>query len=76
MPSRGTLVAIQYFERATRRWRPVLVTRANRFGVFRAFYRFRYITGSARIRLRARLLPPARFPYSGAVSKPVRIRVG
>ena len=73
--SRSTMVAVQYFERATRRWRPVLVTRANRFGVFRASYRFRYITGSARITLRAKLLPPARFPYAGAVSKPLRIRV-
>lgn len=74
--SPGTLVAVQYFEKATRRWRPVLVSRANRFGIFRASYRFRYITGSARIRLRARLLPPARFPYSGAVSRPLVIRVG
>lgn len=76
MPSRSTLVAVQYFEKATRRWRPVLVTRANRFGDFRASYRFRYLTGPARIRLRARLLPPARFPYSGAVSRPVVVRVG
>lgn len=74
-PARGSLVAIQYFEKKTRRWRPVLVTRSNRRGIFRAKYRFRYITGKARIRMRARLLPNPRFPYEPAASKAVTIRV-
>jgi hypothetical protein len=74
-PVRGNLVQIQYFEEAARRWRPVALTRTDRHGVYRSSYRFRYITGVARIRLRALLVPSSRFPYSGAASKPVNIRV-
>ncbi|MDQ2623514.1 MAG: hypothetical protein M3Y45_10810 [Actinomycetota bacterium] len=74
-PLRGSLVAIQYLERKTGRWRPVLVTRTNRVGKYRAGYRFRYITGTARIRLRAVLLPAPGFPYVSAASKKVLIRV-
>lgn len=74
-PVRGSLVAIQYLERRTGKWRPVLVTRTDRVGRFRAGYRFRYITGTARIRLRAVLLPSPGFPYAPAASKKVVIRV-
>lgn len=74
-PGRGNLVAIQYFEAASGRWRPVLVTRTGRRGQFHARYRFRYITGSARIRLRAVLLPSQFFPYESAASKTVLVEV-
>ena len=74
-PVRGSLVAIQYLERTTGRWRPVLVTRTDRAGRYRAGYRFRYITGTARIRLRAVLLPAPGFPYVPAASKKVVVRV-
>jgi hypothetical protein len=70
-PSRGSLVAIRYFESSSGTWRPVLVTRTDGFGRYRASYRFRYITGVARIRLRATLLPSQAFPYLPANS-PVR----
>lgn len=74
-PASGNLVQVQYFEEAARRWRPVALTRTDRSGRFRSSYRFRYITGIARIRLRALLVPNSRFPYSRAASRPVRIRV-
>lgn len=74
-PVRGNLVQIQYFEESARRWRPVVLARTNRRGFYRTGYRFRYITGVARIRLRALLVPSSRFPYSGAASKTVKIRV-
>ena len=74
-PTRGSVVAIRYFERSSRSWRPVLVTRTDRFGRYRAAYRFRYITGRARIRLRATLLPSQNFPYLPANSRPVSVRV-
>ena len=74
-PSRGSVVAIRYFERSTRSWRPVLVTRTDRFGRYRASYRFRYISGLAKIRLRASLLPSQDFPYLPANSRPVSVRV-
>ena len=74
-PVRGNLIQIQYFEESARRWRPVALARTDRNGRYRSSYRFRYITGLARIRLRALLVPSSRFPYSGAASKPVVIRV-
>lgn len=74
-PARGSLVAVQYLERASGRWRPVLVTRTDRRGRYRAGYRFRYITEAARISLRAVLLPSAGFPYTRAVSKSRLVRV-
>ena len=74
-PARGNLVNIQYFERGSRRWRPVMVVRTNRFGRYRASYRFRYVTGIARIKLRAVLLPSQYFPFEPAASKPVRVKV-
>ncbi len=75
IPRRGKLVAIQYLEAATRRWRPVLVTRSDHGGRFRARYRFRYVSGSASIRLRATVLAEERWPYAPGSSRPVTVRV-
>lgn len=75
IPRRGKLVAIQYMEEAARRWRPILVTRTNHHGRFRARYRFRYVTGQAAIRLRATALPEERWPYVPGSSPPVTVRV-
>jgi hypothetical protein len=75
IPRRGKLVAIQYLEAATGRWRPVLVTRTDHGGRFRAHYRFRYVSGSAAIRLRATALAEERWPYAPGSSRPVTIRV-
>jgi hypothetical protein len=75
VPRRGKLVAIQYLEQATHRWRPVLVTRTDHHGRFRAHYRFRYVSGSAAIRLRATALAEERWPYAPGFSPPVTIRV-
>ncbi|HSS05199.1 MAG TPA: Ig-like domain repeat protein [Solirubrobacterales bacterium] len=75
LPRRGKLVAIQYYESEARCWRPVLVTRSDHSGRFRARYRFRYITGTAMIRLRAVALAEERWPYAPGVSRPVVIRV-
>jgi hypothetical protein len=75
LPRRGKLVAIQYLEAATDRWRPVLVTRTDHSGRFRARYRFRYISGAARIRLRAVALSEERWPYVPGASRPLGVRV-
>jgi hypothetical protein len=75
VPRRGKLVAIQYLEAATHRWRPVLVTRSDHGGRFRARYRFRYVSGSAAIRMRATALPEERWPYAPGSSRPVTVRV-
>ena len=72
IPRRGKLVAIQYLEAATGLWRPVLVTRSDHSGHFRARYRFRYISGTARIRLRAVALSEERWPYVPGASRPAR----
>jgi hypothetical protein len=75
IPRRGKLVAIQYLEQATHRWRPVLVTRSDHHGRYRARYRFRYISGSASIRLRAIALAEERWPYAPGFSPPVTVEV-
>ncbi len=75
LPRRGKLVAIQYYENEARLWRPVLVTRSDHAGRFRARYRFRYITGEATIRLRAVALAEERWPYAPGASRPVTVRV-
>lgn len=75
VPRRGKLVAIQYYEGDSRLWRPVLVTRSDHSGRFRARYRFRYITASAQIRLRAVALAEERWPYAPGASRPVFVRV-
>lgn len=75
IPRRGKLVAIQYLEQATHRWRPVLVTRTDHHGRYRAHYRFRYVTGTAAIRLRATALAEERWPYAPGFSPPVTVQV-
>ncbi|MDX6595310.1 MAG: hypothetical protein QOI72_692 [Solirubrobacterales bacterium] len=75
VPRRGKLVAIQYLEAATHRWRPVLVTRSDHVGRFRAHYRFRYVSGTASIRLRATALAEERWPYAPGSSRPVTVGV-
>lgn len=75
IPRRGKLVAIQYLEQATHRWRPILVTRSDHAGRFRARYRFRYVTGWAAIRLRATALAEERWPYVPGSSPPITVRV-
>ncbi|HET9591983.1 MAG TPA: carboxypeptidase-like regulatory domain-containing protein [Solirubrobacterales bacterium] len=75
IPRRGKLVAIQYLEQATHRWRPVLVTRTDHHGRFRAHYRFRYVSGSAAIRLRATALAEEHWPYAPGFSPPVTVKV-
>jgi hypothetical protein len=75
LPRRGKLVAIQYYETEAHRWRPVLVTRSDHSGRFRARYRFRYVTGVARVRLRAVALAEERWPYAPGASRPVTVRV-
>jgi len=75
IPRRGKLVAVQYLEAATHRWRPVLVTRTDHGGRFRAHYRFRYVSGAASIRLRATALAEERWPYAPGSSRPVTVRV-
>lgn len=75
VPRRGKLVAIQYLEAATHRWRPVLVTRSDHGGRFRAHYRFRYVSAAASIRLRATALAEERWPYAPGSSRPVTVRV-
>jgi hypothetical protein len=75
LPRRGKVVAIQYYESAARRWRPVLMTRTDHGGRFQARYRFRYVTGAARIRLRAVVVAEERWPYAPGASSPIAIRV-
>ena len=75
VPRRGKLVAIQYFETGAHRWRPVIVTRTDRAGRFRTRYRFRYVTGTARIRLRAAVMAEHDWPYAPGASRPVLVRV-
>ncbi|HVX33193.1 MAG TPA: carboxypeptidase-like regulatory domain-containing protein, partial [Solirubrobacterales bacterium] len=75
IPARGKLVTIQYLERASGRWRPALVVRTGARGRFHARYRFRYVTGEARIRLRATALPEAGWPYAAGSSAPVTVTV-
>jgi hypothetical protein len=75
LPRRGKLVAIQYFETGARRWRPVLVVRSDHGGRFGARYRFRYVSGTAKIRLRAVALAEERWPYAPGASRPVAVRV-
>jgi hypothetical protein len=75
LPRRGKLVAIQYYEQAAGRWRPILVVRSDHSGRFHAAYRFRYVSGLASIRLRAVALAEERWPYVPGISPPVTLRV-
>jgi hypothetical protein len=75
IPARGKLVTIQYLERASGRWRPALVVRTGARGRFNARYRFRYVTGTARIRLRATAPPEAGWPFAAGSSPSVTVEV-
>jgi hypothetical protein len=75
VPGRGKLIAIQYLERATKRWRPALVVRTGAEGRFDTGYRFRYVTGVARIRLRATAPAEGGWPFARGSSSPVTITV-
>jgi hypothetical protein len=72
---RGKLVAIQYLERATGRWRPALVVRTDSRGRFDTKYRFRYVTGLAEIRLRATAPAEGGWPFARGSSAPVTVTV-
>ena len=52
----------------------MLVTRSDHSGRFHARYRFRYVSGAARIRLRAVALAEERWPYAPGASRPVTVR--
>ena len=67
-PAGGKLVAIQYYDPARSRWRPVEVIRADRKGRFRYSYRFRTIASAQRILFRAISLPEAGWPYRPSTS--------
>ncbi len=75
VPRAGKLVTISYWERASRRWRPVIVTRSDSAGRFGSEYRFRYVTGVAQIRLRATAPAEADWPYAPGSSPPVTVEV-
>jgi hypothetical protein len=75
LPRRGKLVAIQYYETGARRWRPVMIVHSDRGGGFHTAYRFRYVTGTAKIRLRAVAPAEERWPYAPGGSRPVVVRV-
>lgn len=72
---RGKIVAIQYLERATGRWRPALVVRTDARGRFDTSYRFRYVTGLAEIRLRATAPAEGGWPFARGSSAPVTVTV-
>ena len=69
-PARGKLVAIQFFDPARRKWRPVEVLRTDRRGRFHYRYRFRTISSAQKIIFRASSLPEAGWPYLPSTSKP------
>ena len=68
-PARGKLVAIQYFDPARGRWRPVEVLRATRSGRFKYQYRFRTISFAQRILFRAVSLPESGWPFKPSTSR-------
>ena len=49
--------------------------RSDHSGRFHTRYRFRYISGTARIRLRAVAPPEERWPYAAGASHPALVRV-
>jgi hypothetical protein len=75
LSGRGKLIAIQYLERATKRWRPALVVRTDAKGRFDTGYRFRYVTGVALIRLRATAPAEGGWPFARGSSSPVTVTV-
>jgi hypothetical protein len=75
LPAHGRPVAIEYLEQASGRWRPALSVRTDAKGHFDTSYRFRYVTGLARIRLRATVPAEADWPYARGSSAPVTVTV-
>lgn len=75
VPTQGKLVAIQYWERRARQWRPVVFVRSDTAGKFSARYRFRYISRPSTVKLRAISLAESLWPYSAGASGAVNIRV-
>jgi hypothetical protein len=71
----GRPISIQYLERATGRWRPALTVRSDAKGHFATSYRFRYVTGVARIRLRATASAERGWPFARGSSPPVTVVV-
>jgi hypothetical protein len=74
-PLRGRTVQLQYLERETHRWRLALLVRTGASGRFARQYRFRHITGLARIRLRAVLVAQPGWPYAAGASPPIELTV-
>lgn len=68
VPARGKLVAVQYFDPARSKWRPVEVLRTRRNGTFHYGYRFRTIASAQRIMFRAVSLNEAGWPYLHSTS--------
>ena len=52
-----------------------MVLRSDHVGRFRARYRFRYVTGTARIKMRAVAQAEEHWPYAPGASRPVTVRV-
>ena len=71
----GRRVDIQFLDTDAGRWRPVLSTRTARGGAFHAAYRFRFISGTARIKLRAKVAGEGGWPFAPGISDPVVIHV-
>jgi len=70
MPARGKLIAIQYFDPARSRWRPVELIRSRPGGTFSFRYRFRTIASAQRIIFRAAAPAEAGWPYMHSTSPP------
>ena len=68
-------VDLQFLDTDAGRWRPVLSTRTERGGAFSAEYRFRFISGVARIRLRAKVAGEGGWPFAPGISDPVTVHV-
>lgn len=75
LPAGGKRVDVEFFDSDAGRWRPVMAARTDRAGRFAASYRFRYITGTARIRLRAFVPAEGGWPFGPGFSAPVVVRV-
>ena len=69
------LVLLHGFTGTWHHWRPVLVTRSDHHGRFRAHYRFRYVSRRAAIRLRATVLAEEHWPYAPGSSVPATVSV-
>ena len=74
-PSRGKLIAIQYFDPSRSKWRPADVIRTSRRGQYSYRYRFRTITSAQRIIFRTASLPEAGWPFLPSTSRPKSVIV-